>query len=146
MTTIAFKDGVLAYDSQTTGDWKPPFTYEKVAKVPEEFGGGYFAMTGDINQCQKVVDAFLACGTLDKVTIDLRDAGRVVWLKDAHNAIIIEGVHYYAIKIEEFGAWGSGCPVAWGALAAGASAAEAVEIAARFDPGTGGEIKEVRIF
>jgi ATP-dependent HslUV protease subunit HslV len=44
----------------------------------------------------------------------------------------------------EFYALGSGSRIAYGALAAGASAEEAVRIAARYDTSTGGEVVVLR--
>lgn len=48
----------------------------------------------------------------------------------------------YKIK-DEFFAIGSGAPYAIGAMAMGASPQEAVALASRFDPATGGEIEAI---
>lgn len=50
----------------------------------------------------------------------------------------------YHIK-DGFYAVGSGGPYALGAMAMGASPEEAVAIAARFDPGTGGEVEVLKL-
>lgn len=50
----------------------------------------------------------------------------------------------YPIKDEYF-AIGSGGPYAMGAMAMGATPEEAVAIAARFDPGTGGEVEVMHL-
>lgn len=50
----------------------------------------------------------------------------------------------YRIK-DEFYAIGSGGPYAMGAMAMGAPPLEAVAIASRFDPGTGGEIETMQL-
>lgn len=50
----------------------------------------------------------------------------------------------YPIK-DQFYAVGSGAPYALGAMAMGASPEEAVAIAARFDPNTGGEVEVLKL-
>lgn len=67
--------------------------------------------------------------------IELHASG--IYLYDASGA-------RYAIK-DQFYAIGSGGPYAMGAMAMGATPEEAVAVAARFDPNTGGEIEALTL-
>lgn len=72
----------------------------------------------------------------------LHDNSELEAIELGHDCIYLYGPDgtRYAIK-DDFYAIGSGGPYAMGAMAMGATPAEAVAIAARFDPGTGGAIE-----
>lgn len=72
----------------------------------------------------------------------LTDGSELEGIELSHEGIYLYGPDgtRYAIK-DTFYAIGSGGPYAMGAMAMGATPTEAVAIAARFDPGTGGAIE-----
>ena len=145
MTTIAYKDGVLASDSGVFyGDYLVGET-EKIWRV------------GDI-----LVGAVGTAGFARKF-LDWVRSGNRCWDKTPGPDDIPENGTAFIIfdgKIREwdygcrngpsleitspFKAWGSGSAVALGAMAAGASAEEAVRIAIQYDVSSAGAVQVLR--
>ncbi len=131
MTCVAYKDGILAGDRQGNGSFLQ--TVEKIFRLPD---GRRFGGSGAAEQVREVRD-WLAEGG-DKPA-DL----------DNFNGILIDGPRVYRLEcrlilvpiLEPFYAIGSGACYAITAMALGQSAEQAVEIAARFDPDTGGGVE-----
>jgi len=155
MTTIAFKDGIIAADGLACiGDTIVSRTEEKV------WVGGrniILAITGCLAASREMalrIDESMpkeegGCMGYQNIcnvwTSEM--SGRVIALR--HNPdggiIILEfdGIQYPAItecEPDQFYAWGSGMGIALGAMDAGASARRAVSIASKYDTGTGGKI------
>lgn len=133
MTTIAFRDGIVVADSRANrGGW---------------------LNTGDVVKLYRVKDGVCAIEGAAGATTALRS-----WLERAEgekpkmtgDASVIHIRNDGVITVHEAGgeeiqpgpfmAWGSGAPIALGAMYAGATAKQAVEIAAKVDPYTGGRI------
>lgn len=141
MTTVAVRDGVLAFDGRVTADG---------TIVSDSFKKG-ICKNGKLIGCAgnaAYITAFLEWavngGEVPKnhdgktenicgIVIDQK--GRVTEYT--------EGMLPCDLGKKEFYAVGSGWHFAMGAMAAGASAIEAVKIAARFDTNTGGRIRSV---
>lgn len=140
MTTIAYKDGVIAYDSQITrGD---VITYDDYDKCIEQDGVKFFCC-GAVPDYQRLVDVYF--GAKPNGNIDA-------------TAIVLDGESLMMVAVDDTtGLWkspvlrdrpyaiGSGTPYAFAAMDMGASAEKAVEMAAKRDTSTGGKVRIVRI-
>lgn len=147
MTTVAFKDGFVAVDSMASSrGWNLPNPLKKVFEVPAKHGGGVIAMTGTTFKALKAIEQIIEFGKANVNLADGEDVARLIHFQANRSVRVYEGDHYFDEQIIDFGAWGSGSPVAWGALAAGATAEAAVKIASRFDPDTGGDVYSYRVF
>ncbi len=140
MTTIAFKDGIFAADSQCTGGGVIVGRHEKI----RDFPGGWFAGTGCTSDCMKMHRWIVEGEKRDaEPKIDDNSMALVIMtngqVRHLDNCLI-----FYEIDAP-FHALGSGAQIAMGAMAAGATATEAVEIACRFDTGSSGPVQTVRV-
>lgn len=140
MTTIAYKDGIVAYDSRTSAG--SVITNDNADKHYER-NGVHFFMCGTLADYEAFFAAFegakpeidpdVNCLALidGKAFICGYEAGKGVWRSP------IDMAQSYAI--------GSGSEFAWGAMDCGASAYQAIEIAAKRDAGTGGKIRVYQV-
>jgi len=140
MTTIAYRDGVLASDSLVTlGDTKVHGSYQKIKRV-----GDYLVGTaGSVAFCQKFID-WMTCadeeepppeGAYSAILIDKN--GKVREIENGNLLPAPRGAKFFAI--------GSGGPLAIAAMYAGASAVDAVKIAAKIDTSTGLPVKKLTL-
>ena len=134
MTTICYKDGILAADSMLSDNGIDVGVCTKIAAV----AGGYAAMTGD-SQDKAAFWRWLGEGSKldDKPKLDddfngvlVVPGGQVLWYDYHLN-------HYEFTPKDGFWAIGSGQMLALGAMAVGANAIEACKIACRYDKGSG---------
>mgnify|MGYP001614993705 CR=1 FL=1 len=122
MTTIAYDGKYLATDSRISGDYIEQYSYNKISKV----GAAYIACCGD-------VPANIAFKKWYKD--QTKPKPDLVVLKDFEALIIRDKKVFFVDKVCEFVelvppiAIGSGCKFAMGAMLAGASATEAIQIA-----------------
>lgn len=137
MTTIAYRDGVLAADSRiTAGNLIVPGGFYKVRRLP---CGSLFAGSGSVDDIERILEAILvgdappSVRNTTAVTVDTKGA---MWTYEGSVWVRQRG---------PYGAWGSGSPYAYGALAMGASAKDAVRIAIKFDNGSGGPVRAASI-
>lgn len=140
MTTIAYKDGVIAYDSRITRDTE--IVYDDFQKCQEE-KGVKFIFAGKTSHYPRLVAAYFGAAE----SRDLQCSAIVV---DA------DGL-WYAGNDAEDGFWkspligdkpyaiGSGGLHALTAMDMGATAAEAVEMAKKRDMCTGGQVRTLII-
>lgn len=140
MTTIAYRDGVLAADRmESVGDVRLP---SKATKVHRLRDGRLFAWTGDhgvgIKLRQHLNDPkrIAAPDTSDKGCAIIVDTRGRVWTYES-NALAREFAPYVAR--------GSGLSFALGAFAMGASAKQAVVVAGKFDKSTGRGVKALKV-
>lgn len=135
MTTIAVRDGVMACDSQITGG----FVATKATKVI--VGDGVIVgYAGD----------WIACHCFARYLAGLEDEKTERDSEDDMEFLILRGSGIYMadhrlreVKLREtFWAIGSGEQAAMVAMHMGATAKEAVEMAKRVDPYTGGRVRE----
>ena len=141
MTTIAMRSGVVASDSNIgLGGLKHPFGVQKLKRLDS---GLIVGITGDYCWFEPFVEWF-ELGTPENRP-NLQDS--TILLFSATELTVFEGAGEFTLQLEEipFAAWGSGAAPALGALHAGATAGEAVAIAALVDPGTGGAVHSLRI-
>lgn len=143
MTTIAYRDGVVAADEQSeVNGWRNPHGAPKLFRDPKT--GAVYAITGDQASATVAVKN-LILGKDPKVN----DNSRVIEFRSgAEMAIIVheDGACFEISPVPEFAAWGSGMPAALGALYAGASAEEAVRIAGLIDTSTGGAVQSMPVW
>lgn len=140
MTTIAYKDGVIAYDSQITrGD---VITYDDYEKCIEQAGVKFFCC-GTVSDYQRLVDAYFGAkpdGNIDATALVLDgESLMMVAVDDA------TGLWKSPVMRDRPYAIGSGTPYAFAAMDMGASAEKAVEMAARRDTSTGGKVRTARV-
>jgi ATP-dependent protease HslVU (ClpYQ) peptidase subunit len=138
MTTIAYRDGKVAVDTQaTSGGWVVPKPSLKYRRLED---GSLAVISGEMERFIGFV-AWLEARGGERPC--LGDDTRVIHFK-CGKIMVYEGRGQFD-ETGEFGAWGSGWPAAVGALFAGATARQAVEIAAKVDPYTGGEVIEIEL-
>ncbi|WP_397448144.1 proteasome subunit beta [Pseudomonas sp. NA-150] len=137
MTTIAYKDGVIAYDSRVTrGTIIDYDDYEKCIEVK----GVKFILTGSSADFPALVDAYFG-GPIAPVSLEAEaltiDAGQIYFV--GHNKV--EGAWKSLVLPDRAYAIGSGTCHALTAMDMGATAAEAVEMAKKRDSSTGGQVR-----
>ena len=140
MTTIAYRDDVLAGDTQITVGSSIGGHMQKVFRK----GRLLYAMTG----CSGLSDSFRSWvnGGLVGPAPDMKDGDA-----DA-NGVLFPGGDLVVWRFNKawtahrapFFAFGSGQDFALGAMAQGATAEEAVRIAAQFDTASGGKVTVLR--
>lgn len=143
MTTIAYRDGVLAADTQITcGSTIDGWTQKAFRK-----GQLLFATTG----CSGRGDAFLAWvrsgmkGDAPEMKGEKEDDEEANgFLFPGGDRVVWRYRNVWASHRAPFFAYGSGADIAIGAMLAGATAEEAVRCAAERDTATGGEITVLR--
>lgn len=144
MTTIAFDGKTLASDRKMANR----YNVQKIFKVPQ----GWAAGCGDYDSIVEVVNWLVEGSDRNNLPeldgrnnrgdtpadiIVVSPQGKVQWLTWPY----LRGIKLTEKKV----AYGSGSDFALGAMAAGATAKQAVEIACRFDPYTGQGIDAVQI-
>lgn len=127
MTVIAIKDGIIAADSSCYASGVYAGGMSKIHAVPAEFGGGFIAGSGAAARVKVAIDA------IQKQGGDARPAKNdeeinLIWLRADGTVWAVEKEATFQIT-SPFHAEGSGRAIALGAMAAGASAEEAVRIA-----------------
>jgi len=140
MTTLVYRDGVLAADGQSQcSGWRQPGMMEKVWKVEGRLIGAAgdsnrverfrrWAMAGGVGECPEMGDG--SVGVIVEQDGRVREFESVGELQPSH---------------APFYAWGSGMPAALAALYMGATAERAVEIAILVDSSSGGNVQTVRL-
>ena len=138
MTTVAYKDGILAADSQTTsGHIQSGSTFSKIRK----FNGGYAAFSGLCSDMPILFD-LIKGKEVEGETKDI-DATAIVMPNEGkpYQASVDSLGNLYKHPISKFSAIGSGWTIAMGAMQSGASAKEAVKAAIKLDIYSGGAVK-----
>jgi ATP-dependent protease HslVU (ClpYQ) peptidase subunit len=157
MTTVAYKDGVMASDSKCTDDYSSFLT--RCRKIDRLANGALLGQAGDADA--RDVYALLGKATEKK----LPTRAELGALKLRFDGILafpsgrVFMVYIYASEVGDDGGWtgqvveleekaaavGSGYQFALGAMKAGASAAQAVQVACHYDSFTGGPVREVSV-
>ena len=137
MTTIAYKDGVIAYDSRRTCDGR--IVTDDADKKRERDGHVFFGC-GSTSDILSLIDAFFGTkieGECDAQVIAVFEGivTEVIWSEGRLFKYPVD--HQYAI--------GSGSDNAITAMDMGATAAEAVEMAKKRDTCTGGMVRTLEI-
>lgn len=140
MTTIAYDRAtkMMAADTQCTAGARKLRTH-KVRRLKD---GGLIGSCGTMSDILKV-HRWAEAGFPAKSKPDFGDEGdfeSLIVHADGQPYLLDENMELMQFE-DEFLAIGSGGPYATAAMACGKGVVEAVEIAARFDPGTGGPVE-----
>ncbi len=141
MTTIAVRDGWIASDSQFTTD-SGKTSCRKLFRVPD----GILGLAGVSGPGLELLHWLRNHTCEEPVRTD-------EYAREGFDAILLtrKGVFYYEESLSpdrvtgRFFACGSGGAAALGAMHMGASAAEAVRIASKIDPSTGGRVRAMKL-
>lgn len=140
MTTIAYKDGVIACDSQITSG--NTITYDDYQKCHEVKGVRFF-MCGKTCDYMALQNAYFGSAVTNEVDASAIVAdGEGIWCVGAS---VEDGFWKSPIMLNSTYAIGSGDDHAITAMDMGATAYQAVQMAAKRDTGTGGTIRTVII-
>lgn len=139
MTTLAFRDGVLAADRLCSGNSAIYGFKTKIVKRHGFIAGA----TGSTPLCRRFTDWFMdgMAGLPTMRNGDCDATGVLIIAPKRWITFTPDGHEFYE---REFMAWGSGCEFAIGAMAMGATAEQAVEVASRFCLHTGGPVDTLR--
>lgn len=133
MTTIAYRDGVLAADTLATREGVRSSYQPKIHKLPD---GRLLAKVGNAPTAN-ALKRWIEAGAPE----DSQPEGEAaIIVFSANGAAIYEDGGCEPVGDGPFFAWGCGSPIALGAMAAGATAEQAVRIACEWDSLTGGEV------
>lgn len=146
MTTIAYKNGVLAADSRAySGQRMPIGEKDKIHRLRDGsiFGVSTASVGGDALVRAWIEDG---CRPADKdqpipgdfVLILVKPNGELFYAKDNLSLTGPLDAPYIAV--------GTGAEYAMGAMEMGADACTAVEVATRLDPFSGGTVSTLRLF
>lgn len=135
MTTIAYRDGVIAADTLATAGGTRVGTIRKVGKI----GPLLFGAAGALSDCQRFMDWIARGMKGEQPKLGDGDNGAEGFIVYGDSVLCFNGEKVDRIEARRY-ACGSGWKMALAAMEAGASAREAVEIACRLDAGSGGEI------
>lgn len=151
MTTIAYKDGIIAWDGLiTSGNRKIGDDHRKVYSVNKQVLGYdviYIGLSGCSSAKHFLIGEELSYKTkvpdnLYFNAIAVTYNGGVIYLDSEEGEDIL---HINFID-SDFASVGSGSEFAMGAMKFGASASEAVLIASELDISTGGTISSLKLF
>lgn len=138
MTTIVYRDGILAGDSRVTVE--DMVSTDKATKVHRLRDGSLFGWAGGVEDAERLrlslrkrqdppkLECISALLIAPDGTISLYEGN--IWIEQ-------KGERYYAV--------GTGAPYALGAMDAGASAVDAAKIAVKRDINSGGKVKTVSL-
>lgn len=139
MTTIAYKDGKVVSDTKVSGLGQ--CTRIKIKHVTVKSKHGIFGLCGDLSHCYLFEKFFLLNSKEAKDKLEGLE-------KPEYLAVFIEEdgtVYEYsnsttpAVYTTHVAAWGSGAEFALGAMYAGKSAKEAIQLTSKLDHCTGYE-------
>lgn len=136
MTTIAYKDGIIAYDSRATaGDVILDDEYEKSM----DYEGAKFFLAGAISDFEKFVECFVHDRKPSK---DMDVSAFVVFDNTLWKAAVDNvGLWKHRLDLNKTYAIGNGEQFALAAMDLGRSAKDAVQAAIKRDTKTGGTVR-----
>ena len=140
MTTLAYKDGVLASDSMAMNGWNILGAKAKIDRIAKKDGSGYI-LFGASARSSSICRAFVDWGRTGfagpppnlRIDDDNNACGFIFPGGDRVIMFTHDGPNEFNAEVFAFG---SGGEYAQGAMAAGATPQEALIIASRFDIGT----------
>lgn len=144
MTTIAVSCGVVAADSQATGNFKFPWG-EKVRIVKSgPWAGWIFCAAGRLDYVH-VAFAQVLSGEFSPVCSAEDPDGGSYLLVGKSKVYCLEADRMTPYRVSKTFAIGSGCKFAMAAMACGKTPAEAVKIASKLDVYTGGPVRTLAV-
>lgn len=144
MTAIAFRDGVMAADTavwaSTGGGYTVVGRYRKIDRLKD---GSLFASTGRSADHQAVI-RWLATDQ-EGETPKVKEQFSAIWARRRGVLKIEDDVRPFDMPQADFYAAGASMEFLLGALAAGASAEEAVRLAIQYTDGAAGDVQVERL-
>lgn len=139
MTTIAYKDGVIAYDGRITRSNQ--ITYDDFDKCLER-DGVHFICSGALADFEGLMNAYFGGKAPNCSAVALIVTDGIVW-----HAAMDESTGFWKAQLtkDQPYAIGSGADHAFTAMDMGASAYQAVEMAMKRDSCTGGKIRTLAV-
>lgn len=143
MTTIVFRDGILAADGRITHN--DTIVGDNFTKIHVLADGGAVAMCGRPDECVPIIEWLkaVAAGEQAGPQPDV-ESSTLLHISGDGVVRVLNDRHWIEIE-EPYFAAGSGATAALGALHAGASAIEAVAAAIKTDPYSGGQVRAVTL-
>lgn len=140
MTTIAFRDGIVAYDSRCCSGGK---VYSDTFNKHRRRGRVHFFFTGMTGDIEALMDLYMG-----EKAKPVSACSALVW--DGRTGVLCsigwDGRYFTNEEsLDEYCAFGTGEDHALTAMDCGLSAADAVRMAAKRDTGTGGRIRTYKI-
>lgn len=135
MTTVAWDGASLASDSRAASGTRSHST-RKIERLPD---GTLFGFAGYLSAYPKVRN-WAAGGCVPEDRPKIRPGSEFILVKPDKTILVYEDCKDPIEVTDKIAAIGSGAEYALGALACGASAHRAVEVAALFDPATAGPV------
>ncbi len=139
MTTIAYHKGIIAFDSRITQGFRILTDNENKKYT---MGGVHFFLTGQLNDYREFMNSYL--GDL-KILPNNNAAALIVDNGKVLRAGANGSQSIWVLPVEYSVAIGSGAEHAITAIDMGASAKQAVQMAAKRDSSTGGRIRTFRV-
>jgi ATP-dependent protease HslVU (ClpYQ) peptidase subunit len=144
MTTIAYRDGILAVDSQIThGEIIMPYSATKFWVLNTH--AGVFSGVGDLNEISILKKWLMSAKASPQPEATNSAMFHFTIANNISTVQIWEGAGTYEKTFDNYVAYGSGAAFALGAMAAGANAVEAVKIARSFDVWTGNIVQSINV-
>lgn len=125
MTAIAVREGYMAVESMVSAGGLTHGTAKKWRKVPQELGGGFIAACGGMAEADAAMSAFIRQESLPQV-----EGIQMIWM-DIDGKVRVWECGQWSKFDADYYAAGSAESFMMGAMAAGASAHEAVSLACR---------------
>jgi ATP-dependent protease HslVU (ClpYQ) peptidase subunit len=140
MTTLVYRDGILAADTQITyGSTRIPGHATKIHKLPD---GSLYGFVGSLETGELMRRALLNPDPENRPDLKV-DTYEGIVLTATGKMLFFEDRGWIPLKLPYI-AMGSGMHYAFGALAMGATASEAVKVAMKLDGGSGGKCKQLK--
>lgn len=142
MTTIAYKNGIIAADTLVTANDCAVDYETKIHKVGKQF---VIACAGNMFAGYKIRDAIASGQDFKNLDIPtLKRENFSCFISDYKNLYYLDNEFYpQKLNKKKAHALGSGVEYALGAMEAGCSAVEAVKIGCKFDVRSGGNVQKV---
>jgi hypothetical protein len=135
MTAIAYRDGIIAADSgYFAGEFAGPFLNDKIVHIRQR--RSYVAETGRCSDSEMFRHWLRNGADPENKPARIEDFHAMEVDHTGRLMLWDERLHPYSPGVVPFYAVGCGYEIAVGAMAAGASAREAVEICCKYNPGT----------
>lgn len=144
MTTLAFRNGVLAADRRSiSSGWIKGVAVTKIFKAED---GRLIGLCGEYAAVYPFAQWLLLTNRSqgDKPKIG-KDEGMVIEICPDGMIFVHTDTGYHPAEGSEFFAWGSGFPAALAAMIMGADAVRAIEVACMLDNCSGGGIDTLEI-
>jgi ATP-dependent HslUV protease subunit HslV len=143
MTTVVYRDGVLASDSAVYAGGTKVHSMKKVWKIR----GHLVGLAGNVNAINAFKKWFEDGAMLDFYPITKKQSLAALVVTPEGKVFSYEDADPHAIEIEdgEYVAVGSGSDVALGALHAGATAPDAIKAAIAHSSKTDGKIQIIKL-